>query len=465
MQLKEPFIEKYKQLLGDEAPAFFQALQTGSASQAFRINPLKPHTEQIKNLLLDYEILNDVKDAYLGHIKGNTPLHLAGYVYNQEPSAMLAVAALAPKKGERVLDLCAAPGSKATQIAAAITDTGLLVANEIIPKRAKILAENLERWGQKRSIVTQQAPKELVPYFPHFFDKVLVDAPCSGEGMFRKNPAAIDEWQIDSPLNCAKRQQEILVSALQMLKASGELLYSTCTFSPEENEGIVSWLLDNYPLELMDTQLDHLSPANSAWGLGQDLTLARRSWPHRHPGEGHFLAKFRLKAEVPMIESKKNTPPSKHKKKKSSPPKQAWRTMTPEETKIWQTFLQSWPLESELTDLQLAVFGQKLWAIDPNLPNLAGLKLHKNGLALGTFLKQRFEPAYGLSLAIKNFEKFPTVNLTEADWQAYAHGESFTCPGHQGFVLLLLDQTVIGLGKHVQGTVKNYLPKGLRLPY
>ncbi len=306
--LPQQFIKKYRLLLGEEASDFFSALEQGSVKKGFRWNPLKPagldmvqtyHSEELQPAPYSNE-------GFLGTVNGKSFLHQAGYEYSQEPSAMIVGTAAAAKPGEKVLDLCAAPGGKSTQLAAQMKGKGLLVTNEIFPKRAKILSENIERWGVSNAIVTNHAPAELVPHFSGFFDRIVVDAPCSGEGMFRKDPNAIKEWTEESPLYCQKRQQEILSSAIKMLKNKGQLIYSTCTFAPEENEEIISWLVENYPVTIEEIPLTQsVSSGRSEWGSVAGLEKTIRIWPHKDQGEGHFVAKLTFHGQNQMHKEKK----------------------------------------------------------------------------------------------------------------------------------------------------------------
>lgn len=244
MQLPEEFIEKYRRLLGEEAPAFLASFDQPSQS-GFRVNPLKAAPQDTIDRATGR--VPYVPTGYYGTVDGKSLDHVAGAIYSQEPSAMYVGEVVDPQPGERVLDLCAAPGGKTTHLVAKMGDTGLLVANEIFRKRAKVLAENLERWGTRSTVVMNESPAELEDQFPRFFDRILVDAPCSGEGMFRKEPAGIEYWNPDYPAECANRQRKILASALKMLKPGGILVYSTCTFAPEEDEQNLAWLLATYP--------------------------------------------------------------------------------------------------------------------------------------------------------------------------------------------------------------------------
>ncbi len=386
-------------------------------------------------------------EGFLGTVNGKSFLHQAGYEYSQEPSAMIVGTAAAAKPGEKVLDLCAAPGGKSTQLAAQMRGKGLLVSNEIFPKRAKILSENIERWGVSNAIVTNHAPAELVPHFSGFFDRIVVDAPCSGEGMFRKDPNAVKEWTEESPLHCQKRQQEILSSAIKMLKHEGQLIYSTCTFAPEENEEIISWLVENYPVTIEEIPLSQtVSSGRPEWGSVDGLDKTVRIWPHENQGEGHFVAKLTFHGQNPTCKEKKA-----RKKRKEQ--------LTKEQEKLWTEF--SMDFHYEITG-RLLVFNDHLWEVPELLPSLDGLKVMRTGLHLGDFKKNRFEPSYALALAMKKTENIPCLSITQKEWQSYTAGETFQRDGDQGWVLLVLDKIPVGFGKQVKGTVKNFFPKGLR---
>lgn len=446
MQLPAAFVEKYQKLLGDEASAFIAAITEGQVQKGFRINPLKPA----------FKVMTDhygpektpapyAKWGYLGAVSGKSFLHQAGYLYSQEPSAMIVAQVADAQPGERVLDLCGAPGGKSTQLAGQMQNQGLLVSNEIFPKRAKILAENIERWGCTNALVTNHAPADLVPHFKGFFDRIVVDAPCSGEGMFRKDEQAIAEWTAETPAQCQKRQQEILTSAVQMLRNGGELIYSTCTFAPEENEAVISWLVENYPFEILPIEIEGVSRGREKWGRVPDLAKTVRLWPQHHQGEGHFVAKLRFNGENPVAKSKK---------KKSGNP-----GLPKEISRLWQDFSRQFPLPAAG---KLQLFGENLWLVPNEAPDLTGLKVLRAGIQVATVKKNRIEPAFNLAMAVKELDAYPQVEITMADWAHYVKGETFAAAGNQGWVLLVLDQVPVGFGKQVQGTVKNFFPKGLR---
>ena len=313
MQLPSAFKTKYQRLLGDEAPAFLAALNEQSLS-GFRVNPLKDGLPQ-KTISQAKGKVPYVPTGYYGQVNGKSLDHVTGWVYSQEPSAMYVGEVVDPQPGERVLDLCAAPGGKSTHLISLMKDQGLLVANEIFRKRALILAENLERWGTRNTVVTNESPEKLEKQFPKFFDRILIDAPCSGEGMFRKEPAGIEYWNTDYPAECANRQQKIIASAIKMLKPGGILVYSTCTFAPEEDEQNASWILKNYSEMQMEEVkaypgMDHGRPE---WADGNpELAKAIRLFPHHIKGEGHFVAKFRYGTPVAEKPLRKKRRKKKH---------------------------------------------------------------------------------------------------------------------------------------------------------
>ena len=306
MNLPKDFCVRMEEMLGDEYDRFIESFQTEYAYTGLRLNPKKENVAELfQDILCGCEKVSWCADGYYcskDRISGNHPYHLGGLCYFQEPSAMSVIEALKISPDDYILDLCAAPGGKATQSGAKLSDKGLLIANEIIPKRAQILAENIERFGISNAVVTNETPERLSVHFPEFFDKIVVDAPCSGEGMFKKEPKAIGEWSVNHTLSCAVRQKHIMDCA-----------YSTCTFSPCENEGVVEYMLSKYEdLELVDTGLYMLSEGRGDLvGTDRDLSLCRRVFPHRHKGEGHFIAVLKKSGTrneriIPVLKEDKN---------------------------------------------------------------------------------------------------------------------------------------------------------------
>lgn len=448
MLLPSDFEKRMRKMLGSEYEDFLKAFQSGNAARGIRLNTAKcssvpeifSRSEQVP--WCPYGFYADNVD-----ISGNHPYHFAGVFYFQEPSAMAAVSALDINKGDFVLDLCAAPGGKATQAGALLDGSGLLVANEITPKRAAVLAENTERFGLSNCIVTNESPEKLSEKFTEFFDKIIVDAPCSGEGMFRKEPQAVDCWSIQHTQSCALRQQNIVDSAYKMLKRGGKMVYSTCTFAPEENEGICEYILKKYPdMHLSETHLKGLSPAEGAYiGSSLDLSSAKRIYPHKQRGEGHFVALFSKDGESEKL----YFAPKKADKK------------TLEALKLYREF------ETDALNVTLdgsfSLFGDNLYLIPIGLP-LDGIKTVRGGLHLGTLKKNRFEPSHALAPALKadDFKRKMNYAPESAEIKKYLHGDVLS-GNFEGYGAVLTDGYPLGFVKGSGGLLKNKFPKKLRI--
>ncbi len=420
---------------------------------------------------------------------GKHPYHEAGLYYLQEPSAMAAVVLLGPEPGDLVLDLCAAPGGKSTQIAGRLKGAGLLVSNEIHPARAKILSQNMERLGVSGAVVVSEAPETLAARFPAFFDKILVDAPCSGEGMFRKDPGARQEWSPEAAALCAARQKTILEAGLQMLKPGGRLVYSTCTFAPEEDEGSVADLLETHP----GTKVEHrvvkgfadLGRGRPEWveeGPGREgLEYTYRVWPHQVKGEGHYLAALKKAGESSASVGRPGWPgPGAGPLEDRRPPRaQAERAggkgasagKKAERQEIWQLFtafcqetLSTRPWE--LQPGRYLTFGGQLYYVPSAMPDMDGLKVLRPGLHLGTFKKNRFEPAHALALYLRpeHVKRQADLPCLSQEAERYLRGEALMVGGAEdGWTLVTVDGYSLGWGKAAKGVLKNHYPKGLRL--
>ena len=432
MILKKDFIEKYTRLLAAEAPAFFETFEKEPVS-AFRTNPLKEAQQDFMDKI------PNMPWSYYGKVSGKSPEHVSGLVYSQEPAAQIVGQVASPQKGMKVLDLAAAPGGKSTHLLSYLENTGLLVSNEISSKRAKILVENIERFGARNVVVTNESAERLAKVFSAYFDMIVLDAPCSGEGMFRKDPAAIDYWDASYPAQCAQLQREILASAMDMLAPAGQLIYSTCTWSPEENEEIVSWLLENYDLELVP--IDKIN--GMVDGIGYPETA--RMYPQHFKGEGQFVAKFRSLAES----SRKTIKPRK-------------TNLNREQSQLWQDFCKE-NLQTSF-DGFLQVFGDQLYLLPHGLPDLSTLRIARNGLHLGTFKKKRFEPSFALGLTLTSNEVVRRVEISEADFIQYAAGNTVSVPLDlpNGWYQVAIKGNGLGFAKVVSGVLKNNFPKGLR---
>lgn len=435
MLLPETFIEKYRHLLGNEADNFLESFQQEAIS-GFRINPLKYQKQAFTSKI------PHTPWGYYGKISGKSPEHISGLVYSQEPAAQMVAQIATPKENMRVLDLAAAPGGKSTHLLSYMNHTGVLVSNEISKKRSKILVENLERFGSRNVVITNETPKHLSKVFPNYFDLILVDAPCSGEGMFRKDASAIQYWHADYPKKCAILQKEILEDSLKMLCRGGTLIYSTCTWAPEENEEVVQWMLDSYPyLELMD--IDKINGMVEGIGMPQ----VARMYPHHFKGEGQFVAK--LHDTRPLERSLI--------KKISS-------NLTRGQLNLWNEF-QKKHLTFDLEGV-LQTFGDNLYLLPTDLPDLSKLKIARNGLHLGTFKKKRFEPSFALGLTLSPNEVAYSIDITIEQFKVYTSGNiiplDYTIPN--GWYLVTINGNGIGFAKVTDNVLKNYFPKGLRFP-
>lgn len=457
MQLPAEFITKYQRLLGDEAPAFLASFDQPSQS-GFRVNPLKP--APLATIKVAQGPVPYVPGGYYGSVDGKSLDHVTGAIYSQEPSAMYVGEVVDPQPGERVLDLCAAPGGKTTHLIAKMKDQGLLVANEIFRKRAQVLAENLERWGTRSAVVMNESPAELEDQFSHFFDRILVDAPCSGEGMFRKEPAGMEYWNPDYPAECANRQRKILASALKMLKSGGVLVYSTCTFSPEEDEQNIAWLLKNYPaLRMLPIKkYPGMDDGRPDWADGNPaLRQAVRLFPHHIKGEGHFIAK--LQNGESTITPARPVKHKKHRRKKKN--RQQNQLNKQARTEVNQ--IRDWLAPNEPMD-HLVTFGDQLYNLPAGMPDLTGMTVLRPGLHLGVFKKNRFEPALAWALVLDPQSCQHVLKLTPDQWRQYVHGDVIKLDHSQanGWYLLTCDGHATGFGKLVGTTIKNFYPKGLR---
>ena len=471
--LPEAFCNRMKQELGGEAEAFLASYRA-PRQQALRLNPAKSDRLEV----LAAEVLETAPEQleavpWASHAyyyaeeqrPGRHPLHDAGLYYIQEPSAMATVGELESylkKTGRigpfRALDLCAAPGGKSTQLLTLLRETdgkrtgSTLVSNEIIPSRAAILSENLERFGAVGAIVTNESPEKLAGRFPSWFDLIIVDAPCSGEGMFRKEEAAVREWSPENVTMCAQRQKQILEQAAVMLADGGILVYSTCTFSREENEDNAAWLSKTHP-EL--TQV-----------------MTRRLYPHKVRGEGHFVALFQ-KDGVPAGSARPTGPGKARNKSKLTEPVNAWNAFAKELLKPDSAPAQGrsgsdlTQLRRSLTPERAVCFGEELSLLPEGLsaPQLAGLKVLRPGLHLGTLRKNRFEPSHALALALTPDEVINSFELSGEQALRYLRGETIPLEPAQpmkGWVLVTYRGVSLGWGKAAGGILKNHYPKGLR---
>lgn len=437
----EQFFKKMREMLGDEFPTFEYSF-TQEAYRGIRLNKLKSSYQTLQKCLpfaLDkvpfcadgYYLPSDVSGI------GNHPLHCAGAFYVQEPSAMSAVTMLDVQQGDYVLDLCAAPGGKSTQIADALCGGGLLWSNEIVKSRANILLSNIERLGVRNAVVSSCHPQDLCSHLGNFFDKILVDAPCSGEGMFRKDKNAISEWTLEHSISCANRQLQILQTATTALKSGGVIVYSTCTFSHEENEGVINKFLQSNPdFELVD----------SGEKFGRNtLDFAKRIFP-MDGGEGHFAAKLKHKGEY-SGQSISNTANNRK-------PDKAILEM-------YDNVFCNRPFGENLT-----VIGDKIIALPNGMPNTNGLLVLRAGVLLGEIFKNRVEPSHSAFMAAKPSDCRSVVDLDINDIRVkkFLSGEQIEVnDALRGFTAVCVEGVTVGFGKVSNGVLKNKYPKGLRI--
>ncbi|MDD6038208.1 MAG: RsmF rRNA methyltransferase first C-terminal domain-containing protein [bacterium] len=444
-RLPKAFLDRMKDALQGEFEEFLASYESPRA-YGLRYNPLKTDAKSFEEMMPG--LLGRVPWAAEGYYydcamrPGKHPMHEAGLYYIQEPSAMCVVEVLDPKPGEVILDLCAAPGGKSTQIAGRMGGKGLLVCNEPVANRAKILSQNMERMGVRNAVVTNAFPWDLENCYPCFFDRIVVDAPCSGEGMFHKEEAALTEWSQENVTLCSNRQRQILESAWKMLKPGGTMVYSTCTFAPAEDEEMVIWMLDTYAdavLSAIDTRMLGISDG-SVEGTG-------RIWPHKQQGEGHFVARFRKKGESVEVPDVWTSPPKKKEKRG-------------EEWKEFEEFAKD-TLTVELSGKR-TVFGDQLYLMPMEQPDIKGQKVLRPGLHLGTRKKNRFEPSHALALALRAEEV--TVSFETTEPERFLRGETLNCPPElKGWVLITSEGVSLGWGKASSGVIKNHYPKGLRI--
>ena len=507
--LPEEFLERMKHMLRDEYEAFLASYDE-PRRPGLRFNTLKKGCRIISHAdtselsasdqdtperapaasLFGTDPIPWASNGYYYDPKtrpGKHPFHEAGVYYMQEPSAMAVAALSGAAPGMRLLDLCAAPGGKSTQLASMLMGEGVLYSNEIHPARARILSQNIERMGIANAIVMNEEPSRLAARFPLYFDIVVVDAPCSGEGMFRKEEEAIPNWSPENVELCARRQREILDCAAEMTAAGGTLVYSTCTFAPQENEQNAGLFLMRHPdFEIADLpeelgtafmERTGLSAGSAEFAEGasipeeirKSLSGSIRLWPHKLEGEGHYLAVFRKSG--------------RRGKRRGS----AFKPLGDREVlRLWKEFCKETltdagiaALQTETSDAALTLFGRELYRI-PEEVGLDGLKVLRPGLHLGTIKKNRFEPSHSLAAALGPDDVRCAAEISDPDEvirgdgkavSAYLRGESLWAQdcsqvrGNKGWCLVTNCGYSCGWGKLTGGQIKNHYPKGVRRPY
>lgn len=442
--LSEKYLERMRRLLGEDGLKEYLAELGRPSPRALRVNVLKGRAEKLSDMKLS-PVPYSENCYYFDHDRiGNHPLHHAGLIYVQEPGAMVPVASVDIKSDWKIFDTCSAPGGKSLQAAAFLGDDGFILSNEINAPRARIMAGNFERMGVKNSVITSAPVDKVAESFPYYFDLVIVDAPCSGEGMFRKEEDAVRDWSEENVKMCAERQQGILQSASRSVKGGGYLLYSTCTFSPEENEETVNAFLEsNGDFELVSPKGSVIPYTVS--GIGDERF--RRFYPHVAPGEGQFAALMKRRGdeeEAPRIRS-------------------ALGELTRDERKTVEDFLRD-----TLTDFDpsfIKKFKDSAVYVDPRIP-VPERVTYSCGVTLGEVKKGYFQPHHQLFSALGGlFRRKIDLPLDDQRLSAYLKGESICCDTENGWCVILADGISLGGGKAVNGQIKNHYPKGLRIQH
>ncbi|MBP3507031.1 MAG: RsmB/NOP family class I SAM-dependent RNA methyltransferase [Lachnospiraceae bacterium] len=451
MKLPERFELRMKEMLGEEFPDYQESLDTPSF-HGLRVNTSKISVDEF--LRISPFSLKPVPWCSNGFYYEDTvqpakhPYYFAGLYYIQEPSAMTPASVIPVEEGDRVLDICAAPGGKSTELAAKLNGTGLLVSNDISNSRAKALLKNLELFGVPNMLVVSEPSNVIAEHFQGFFDKILIDAPCSGEGMFRKANAMVKAWESNGVEMFVNLQQSILREMVKCLRPGGTLVYSTCTFSPEENEQAMDYLLElDSDLELVELPMyKGFDKGHPEWSLTKnpEVQKCRRLWPHHIQGEGHFVAML-------------------HKKEGMNGHGVNW--YRPAKIKLPEEVLEflngiHWDWDMSRMELQK----ERLYYLPEEMPNIKGLRLLRNGLFLGELKKNRFEPSQSLAMALRMEEYENAISLPVSDERVlrYLKGETIELEGRNGMVLFCVDGFPLGWGKLANGTLKNKYLAGWR---
>ena len=497
--LPERYCETMRELLGDEYCAYEKSVHE-EARIAIRVNTAKISIDQWQEICpFEVEQIPWTKKGYIiknmAQNPAKHPYYYAGLFYIQEPSAMIPATILPVQKGERILDLCAAPGGKATELAAKLRGEGVLVANDISISRGMALAKNLQMAGAANAVVTAETPENLAEHFPEYFDKILIDAPCSGEGMFRRDSHMIHDWEKRGPSYYAPIQRDILTAAYRMLRQGGSLVYSTCTFSPQEDEEMVLWLLREFP-DIHVCEVEEkpgFSRGNPDW-VKQDISVIEREqlrrciriFPHKAVGEGHF-------AVLLQKEGLSNTNTGQevlHRlagecdDRNNSPKKEYNLDINREAARKRRHASDTGPdiLEKARRWTSLAGYsGENLVMKKDNIllerdvtKHLRGLRCIQTGLIAGN-AKKRFEPSVQMALAVKETEAFPRINMPADDIRVFRYLKGETLQDviveneefielTDGYVLVCVDGFALGWGKYTaKGTVKNKYYAGWRM--
>ena len=450
MELPDEFLARMRRRLGDEFAAFVATFEQ-PGHRGLRVNTLKVSGQNFsRKRPFTLEPVGDFEPAGFRVVDesqpGSHPYHVAGLYYLQEPAAMTVAALMRPQPGEWVLDLAAAPGGKSTHIASLLGDEGLLVANDVDRGRVRFLVENLERWGARNVLITNSPPEQLARAWGAVFDRVLLDAPCSGEGMLRRLGKL--KWSEAIVAACARRQDLILPAAAALVRPGGKLVYSTCTFSPEENEEVIGRFLSTHSgFELIN--LPHFG--GFAPGIGPEFAGTVRLWPHRFKGEGHFVAMMRRAGDWETGDWRLET--------------NASRQSLASSLHLWRDFAQE-VLRVDWDEGQLGVWNGRLFLLPESMPGTKSVRVVRPGVELGELRKGYFKPGHHLALTLRPEEIGLVVDFALDDERVglYLAGHDVPVAGLSGWALVRVDGFGIGWGKGVNGRLKNHYPHHLRRP-
>lgn len=487
MNLPKLFEDRMRKLLGEEFLDYLACYDKPHFG-GLRVNTLKASPEEFERICpFSIKRIPWVRNGYYYDTQeqpAKHPLYYAGVYYIQEPSAMTPASLLPIKPGDKVLDICAAPGGKSTELGARLNGEGVLVSNDISNSRAKALLKNIELFGIRNALVLSETPNKLAEYFPEYFDKILIDAPCSGEGMFRKSPAIMKNWEQYGVDYYNKLQKDIILFAARMLKPGGMMLYSTCTFSPEENEGTINFLLKEHPeFEVVPPFLE--KEQQIATGISYDgfdcgkpewltqlpeyqsmmperleeLQHCVRLWPHKIDGEGHFVTLLHKRdtGSSPVSLASPGNKQERYPTGKTAVSGKG-RTEISEEAMEFVRSLKL-PVKPEL----LQVHEDRLYLLPEGLPSLKGLRILRQGLLLGEMKKQRFEPSQALAcaLTVKDYDKIIRLKEDDPNVIRYLKCEAIEPEGicEDGWYLVCVGDYPLGWLKAAKNNYKNkYLP-------
>lgn len=469
MKLPVEFVNKMQELMGEEFNSYLESYKK-PRFYGLRVNTLKISVEEfLKISPFHLEPVPWTNDGFYyqeGDNPGRHPYYYAGLYYIQEPSAMLPGAVIGVKPGDRVLDLCAAPGGKTVQMAAQMKGQGLLVANDINADRVKALVKNIELCGVKNVVVLNETPDRIAKNFEGYFDKILVDAPCSGEGMFRKDEDAIRSWEKYKCEKCCGMQWDILEQVDKMLKPGGIMLYSTCTFSPEEDELMIERFMDEHEgcYELIEIpKVGGIEGGRTQWSNGKyDFSKAARLWPHKLNGEGHFAALIKKLDKTNEQENNKTLEEVNEFRKCEK----SFTICNVNELRGFNLEVANFIENSTNLNLLGQAFqkGSNLYHLPENCPDLSGLKVAKFGWYLGELGPKGFIPSHSFAISLSNDEMKNKLNFAAAsrETNSYLKGETLILSGEKGYTGICVDGYPLGWAKQTGDMLKNLYPKGWR---